>query len=416
MSRNSNRDNIGAGRAFDSRRILEGDRTLWIIYAILIIVSILVVYSSTAKMAYDVRSHLTTTESLRQQIMYVLVMSLPLIYIAHKINYNFYRYITRAGYIIFIGLTIATYFIGTTTNGAARWLQIGPIQFQPSEGLKIFTILMLARCMEGKQAVISKIKLLPTSLRLRSPEQKKIFWENTVPILGPIFASCAVIAPAHISSAAIVGMVSIIMLYIGRVPKWEIFRFSALAVVGAVAAFSLLSMVGVGRGNTAGGRLSTWITEWTTEGKKDYVHELSDTERAMIAIHNGGFIGEGAGHSTSRAVVIHPESDYAYAFFASEYGVIAAIVLMLLYLWITFRAIEICRRCPTAFLTFMTAGLGLLITCQAMLHIFVQVNFSPETGQTLPIISRGGSSLMFMSIAMGMIISVSRIPEKKKKI
>jgi cell division protein FtsW len=114
-------------------------------------------------------------------------------------------------------------------------------------------------------------------------------------------------------------------------------------------------------------------------------------------------------------VVIHPESDYAFAFFTSEYGIIAAIVLMLLYLWITFRTLEICRRCPNAFLAFMTAGLGLLITCQAMLHILVQVNISPETGQTLPFISRGGSSLMFMSIAMGMILSVSRIPEPNNK-
>jgi cell division protein FtsW len=412
----NSRDKRGADRVFDARSIFEGDRTLWIIYAVLIIVSILVVYSSTAKMAYNPSSHLTTTESLRQQIMYVLVMSLPLIYIAHKIPYNFYRYITRIGYWTFIILTIATYFVGATTNGAARWLPIGPIQFQPSEGLKIFTILMLARCMESKQDVITKIKLLPTSFKFRSPEQQKIIRENTIPILGPIVVSCLVIAPAHISSAAIVGMVSIIMLYIGRVPKWEIFKFGSLAVAGAVVAFSLLSLVGFGRGDTASGRFSTWITEWTTEGKKDYVHKLSDTECAMIAIHNGGFIGEGAGHSSSRAVVIHPESDYAYAFFASEYGFIAAIVLMLLYLWITFRAIEICRRCPTAFLTFMTAGLGLLITSQAMLHIFVQVNFLPETGQTLPFISRGGSSLMFMSIALGMIISVSRIPEKKKKI
>lgn len=412
----NSRDKRGTDRVFDARSIFEGDRTLWIIYAVLIIVSILVVYSSTAKMAYNPSSHLTTTESLRQQIMYVLVMSLPLIYIAHKIPYNFYRYITRIGYWTFIILTIATYFVGTTTNGAARWLPIGPIQFQPSEGLKIFTILMLARCMESKQDVITKIKLLPTSFKFRSPEQQKIIRENTIPILGPIVVSCLVIAPAHISSAAIVGMVSIIMLYIGRVPKWEIFKFGSLAVAGAVVAFSLLSLVGFGRGDTASGRFSTWITEWTTEGKKDYVHKLSDTECAMIAIHNGGFIGEGAGHSSSRAVVIHPESDYAYAFFASEYGFIAAIVLMLLYLWITFRAIEICRRCPTAFLTFMTAGLGLLITSQAMLHIFVQVNFLPETGQTLPFISRGGSSLMFMSIALGMIISVSRIPEKKKKI
>lgn len=405
-----------ARQVSDSSHIFEGDRTLWIIYAVLIVVSILVVYSSTAKMAYDISSRLTTTESLRQQIMYVLVVSLPLIFISHKVNYNVYRYITRFGYWLFIALTIATYFVGATTNGAARWLPIGPIQFQPSEGLKIFTILMLARCMEKRQDIITKIKLLPTSLKLSSPEQKRIIRENTIPILGPIVISCLVIAPAHISSAAIVGMVSIIMLYIGRVPKWEIFKFGSLAVIGAVVAFSLLSLVNIGRGDTAGGRLSTWITEWTTDGKKDYVYELSDTERAMIAIHNGGFIGEGAGHSSSRAVVIHPESDYAYAFFTSEYGFIAAIVLMLLYLWITFRALEICRRCPTAFLTFMTAGLGLLITCQAMLHILVQVNLFPETGQTLPFISRGGSSLMFMSVALGMIISVSRIPEKKKKI
>lgn len=411
-----NRDNRGVDTTFESRHIFEGDRTLWIIYAVLIIVSILVVYSSTAKMAYATTSHLTTTESLRQQIMYVLVMSLPIIYIAHKVNYNVYRYITRICYWTFVLLTIATYIVGVKTNGVARWLPIGPIKFQPSEGLKIFTILMLARCMERKQDVITKIKLLPTSFKFRRPEQQKIIRENSIPILWPIFVSCAVIAPAHISSAAIVGLVSLIMLYIGRVPKWEIFRFASFAVVGAVLLFSLLSLIGLGRGSTAGGRFSTWITEWTTEGKKDYVHKLSDTERAMIAIHNGGFIGEGAGHSSSRAVVIHPESDYAFAYFTSEYGLIAAIVLMLLYLWITFRAIEICRRCPNAFLTFMTAGLGLLITCQAMLHIFVQVNFIPETGQTLPIVSRGGSSLMFMSIALGIIISVSRIPEKKKNI
>lgn len=398
----------------NTRRILEGDRTLWIIYAVLIVVSILVVYSSTAKMAYDITSHLTTTESLRQQIMYILVMSLPLIFIAHKINYNFYRYITRIGYWLFICLTILTYFIGATTNGAARWLPIGPIQFQPSEGLKIFTVLMLARCMERRQDVITKIKLLPTSLKLRSTEQRRILRENTIPILGPIILSCIVIAPAHISSAVIVAMVSVIMLYIGRVPKWEIFKFCSIACIAAVVGFALLSLVGIGRGGVAGDRLTTWITEWTTNGQKSRVNDLSDTERAMIAIHEGGFMGEGAGHSSSRAVIIHPESDYAFAFFTSEYGFIAAIVLMLLYLWITFRAIEICRRCPTAFLTFMTAGLGLLITCQAMVHILVQVNFLPETGQTLPFISRGGSSLMFMSIALGMILSVSRIPEKKK--
>jgi cell division protein FtsW len=189
-----------------------------------------------------------------------------------------------------------------------------------------------------------------------------------------------------------------------------LFKTLIVGVVSAALGFTLLAMVGMGRGDTAVTRLTRWVTEMTTSGEKQYFYEMSDTELAMIAIHNGGLMGEGAGHSSSRAIVIHPESDYAYAFFASEYGVVAALVLMLLYLWITFRAIEICRRCTTAFPTLMAAGLGLLITCQAMLHILVQVNLFPETGQTLPLISRGGSSLMSMSIALGMIISVSRMP------
>ncbi len=419
MSEEIQADAVGREAAAEmlnrNRRRLEGDRTLWIIYAVLIVVSILVVYSSTAKMAYDISSDMTTTDSLRQQLMLVMTMSLPVIFIAHKINYTFYRRITPLAYWLFVMLTVATYFVGATTNGAARWLPIGPIKFQPSEGLKIFTVLMLARRMETRQSTINKLKLLPKFWRLNNPKEKKIFKENTWPLLGPVIISCAVIFPAHTSSAVIIFIASVIMLYIGRASKLELFKFCLIVAIVGSLGLGLLSLVGIGRGDTAGGRLSTWITEWTTNGEKRFVYELSDTERAMIAIRNGGIMGEGAGHSSSRAVVIHPESDYAYAFFTSEYGVIAAFVLMLLYLWITFRSIEICRRCTTAFPTLMTAGLGLLITCQAMLHILVQVNLIPETGQTLPLISRGGSSLLFMSLALGMIISVSRTTSYTKK-
>lgn len=395
--------------------IFEGDRTLWIIYAVLIVISVLVVYSSTAKMVYDISSSLTTTESLRQQLMLIMVMSLPMIFIAHKVNYTFYQRITKILFWLFVLLTLATYVVGSTTNGAARWLPIGPFKFQPSEILKIATIMMLARCMEDRQSTIHNIKLLPTSFKLRSAEQKRILRENTWPILGPVIVACGVIAPAHISSAAIIGIASLLMLYIGRVPKREILKILIVGASVAIIGFTLLSLVGIGRGSVGFTRLTRWITELTTDGNRSYVYELSDTERAMIAIHNGGLMGEGAGHSTSRAVVIHPESDYAYAFFASEYGVIAALVLMLLYLWITFRSIEICRRCTTPYPTLLAAGLGLLITCQAMLHIMVQVNLLPETGQTLPLISRGGSSLMSMSIALGMIISISRAPNLTTK-
>jgi cell division protein FtsW len=207
---------------------------------------------------------------------------------------------------------------------------------------------------------------------------------------------------------------SILMLYIGRVSLRELAKFILLTSAVGILAITTMSLVGMGRGDTAGGRFSQWVNTWV-DGRHDAVYEFSDTERAMIAIHEGGLVGKGAGHSASRAAIIHPESDYAYAFFISEYGLIIALILMFLYLWIFFRSIEIFRRCTTVFPGLMTLGLGLLITCQALIHILVQVNLIPETGQTLPLISRGGSSLLFTTIAFGMILSVSRKSNKESE-
>ena len=160
----------GAEQLSSHKRIIEGDRMLWIIFMVLVIVSILVVYSSTAKMAYDISSSMTTADSLRQQIMLV-VMAVPLLFVVHKIDYKFFMRLTPLLYYLFIILTIATYFIGATTNGAARWIALGPIQFQPSEGLKIMTILMLARRMDGFKANINKVNIMPTSWHLRDKNQ-----------------------------------------------------------------------------------------------------------------------------------------------------------------------------------------------------------------------------------------------------
>lgn len=415
-NRNTHNNNTEAARTLleKNRRIFEGDRTLWIIYTVLLVISILVVYSSTAKMAYDISSKMTTTDSLRQQIMFV-VLAIPTIFMVHKIDYKVFMRLTPLFYYIFIALTIATYFVGTTTNGAARWIAIGPIQFQPSEGLKILTILMLARRMESRQGNINTINLLPTSWRLSDPRQQRIIRENTRPLLGPVILSCAVIVPAHTSTAVLIFLVSVVMLYIGRVRISELVKLAVILGAVGIVGLSALTLAGVGRGDTATGRLSTWVQEWVGDGKVNASYELSDTQRAMIAIRNGGLFGEGAGHSTSRAVIIHPESDYAYAFFLSEYGLIIGLLLMLLYLWVFFRSMEICKRCKTAFPALMTMGLGLLITCQALLHIFVQINIIPETGQTLPLISRGGTSLLFTTLAFGMIISVSRTNQLREE-
>lgn len=410
----THREESGAEELLNKhKRVIEGDRMLWIIFMVLIVVSILVVYSSTAKMAFDISSTMTTADSLRQQIMLV-VLAIPLLFVVHKIDYKHFMRLTPLLYYLFVILTVATYFIGATTNGAARWIALGPIQFQPSEGLKIMTILMLAKRMDSFTGNINKVNILPTSWHFRDSKQMTILKNNTRPILGPVILSCAVIMPAHTSSAILIFITSVTMLFIGRVRIKELLKFVvAMGVVGIVG-LTFLSAIGIGRGDTAGGRFSVWLEEWRGEGTVESMYELSDTQRAMIAIHDGGLFGEGAGQSTARAVVIHPESDYAYSFFISEYGLIIALILMFLYLWIFFRSIEIFRRCTTVFPGLMTLGLGLLITCQALLHILVQVNIIPETGQTLPLISRGGSSLLFTTIALGMILSVSRKSSMEK--
>lgn len=406
-AKNSDKSPKQTSEAKPSSRVFEGDRTLWIIFWVLITISILVVYSSTAKMTYEVGSNMSLFDALQKQIMYVM-MAIMLIFVVHKIDYKVYMRLSLILYIIFVLCTIATYFVGVNINDSSRWLKIGFFTFQPSEGLKITTILMLARAMESRQAIINNIKILPTTLKFKSKEFKEVFWNNTVPLIGPVVVSCAVILPAHTSSAAIVFITSLIMLYIGRVHLKEIMKFFLVVFSVGMLGILTLVMLDAGRIDTAKNRITKWTHEWTHESTAKTINDISDTQRALIAIREGGIVGKGAGQSTSRVLVTHPESDYAYAFFISEYGIIAGLMLILLYIWLFFRAMDIGQQCRTPFPTLMTLGLGLLITGQALLHILVQVNFMPETGQTLPFISRGGSSLLFSTVALGMIISVSR--------
>lgn len=394
-------------------RIFEGDRTLWIIFTVLLVISILVVYSSMAKMTYDATSKMSLFDALQKQVVFV-IGAVILIFVVHKIDYKVYMRWTYLFYLVCVICTVAVYFVGEKTNDAARWLSIGPIKFQPSEALKIATILMLARVMESRQATINRLKIIPTSFKLRSPKQREILRKNTIPLLGPVLLSCIVIIPAHTSSALIVFIISIIMLYIGRVSIREIVKFCL--VIGVIGAMGLgaMELADKGRVDIAARRIERWGNEWFGDTQARSISDISDTQRALIAIHNGGLVGEGAGQSTSRVLVTHPESDYAYAFFVSEYGIIMGLILMLLYIWIFFRAMDIGQQCTTPFPTLMTLGLGLLITAQALLHILVQVNFLPETGQILPFISRGGSSLLLSTLSLGMIISVSRTNYNKR--
>ena len=187
-------------------RIFTGDRVLWIIIAALAVISVLVVYSSTAKMAYDAHTARSTAHFLRQQLM-ILGFSLVIMVAVQKINCRIYNLFSRPVYFLSVALTLAVYFIGATTNGAARWIPLGPFQFQPSEALKVATVLFLARQLAGRQSKIDRIRIVPTWKFWTwhsSALQRKIWREGTWPILMPVLVSCLVIFPAHTSSAVLV--------------------------------------------------------------------------------------------------------------------------------------------------------------------------------------------------------------------
>ncbi len=391
-------------------RPFTGDRVLWVIIATLATISVLVVYSSTAKMAYDAHTARSTAHFLRSQFT-VLGGSLFAMLVVQRINSRVYNFFARPVYFLSVLATVAVYFIGMSINGAARWIPLGPIQFQPSEALKVATVLFLAQQLAGRQSKIDKIRIVPSwkFWTWTTPPQQKIWREGTWPILMPVLVACLVIFPAHFSSALLVFLASWVMMLIGRVRFGELLKLLAWAVAAAV----LATQLNLGRGGTAGNRFDTWVRLWSEPQTEKPIDYLTDTERSMIAIHNGGIFGEGAGQSAMRVEMIHPESDYAFAFFVEEYGLLLAVVLLMLYLWIFFRAIEIFRRCGTAFPGLLVLGLALQITCQALLHIMVTVNLCPETGQTLPLISRGGSAVLFTAIALGMILSVSRQNDEK---
>lgn len=390
-------------------RLFTGDRVLWTIVATLMVMSILVVYSSTAKMVYQGASDTGTYSYMFKQICFV-GLGLGVMLWVHKVDYEKYRtwaWVVYGGALL---LTIAAYVpgIGLVVNGARRWIPLGFMTLQPSELLKVTTIMILAKQLGARQRNIENMALLPPLEFWRWGRTwrrvKRILTESTIPILGPVVLSCAVILPAHTSSAALLFVTCWIMLAIGRVRKGELGRLMLLAIAAALLAMGALN---IGRSDTAAGRMDVWIS--TLFGDEQVpIEDLSDTQRSMIAIYNGGLTGMGAGQSLMRVELIHPECDYAFAFIVEEYGLLFAILIMMLYLWIFYRCKVIFDGCASGFPSLLVLGLGLMITFQALIHILVTINFMPETGQPLPFISHGGSSIISASLALGMVLGVSR--------
>ncbi|MCC8088599.1 MAG: FtsW/RodA/SpoVE family cell cycle protein [Rikenellaceae bacterium] len=406
-------------------RLFGGDRVLWMIFGILSVFSLLVVYSSTASLVYAKYGGNTFHDLLFQ--LGCVGVGFSIVIFFHLIDIEDYNKFAKITFIISLVLMALIYVpgIGQKINGAYRWIKIPftGLTFQPSDLLKVSVVILLAQQLAARQKIIKKMKLLPSfypgDWRYDKDRNIRILKENTLPILGPVVLACGSILAFNFSTSALLFLTCLLMLILGRVSAREIFRMLFLGFIFLIFAVLVMKAAGVGRVATWEKRLGIVRVDESEKERQlsDAQSEFSQVAQARIAIASGGILGKGPGNSTQRTHLPLPYSDFAYAFITEEYGVIGASAVLIIFLWIFFRSVLISRRCATAFPSLLVLGLGLTIIIQALTNMAVAVGLFPITGQPLPIISKGGTSIMFMCMALGIIIGVSRqIEEKQKKV
>ena len=369
---------------------IHGDKTIWAVVVLLSILSILTVYSSIATLAYKYKAGDTAPYLLKHTG--IILFGLVLMYFAHKIRSGYYSRFATLALIIAAPLLLLTLLSGSNINEASRWLKIPIIDltFQTSDFAKIALIMYVARRLSVSQNEI------------------KDFKSAFLPIILPVVIVCVLIMPANFSTSAMLFTTCLILMFIGRIN----FKY-ILAVIGTgIIAVCILGLV-IWNFPGAIHRGATWKAR--IENFKDGKSELNyQVEQSKIAIATGGVFGKGPGKSTQRNFLPHPYSDFIYAIIIEEYGLWMAVFVIFLYLVLLHRAVRIATKCQKIFPSLLAIGCSFILVFQAMINMAVAVNLVPVTGQPLPLVSMGGTSIWFTSIAIGMVLSASRELEKEK--
>lgn len=363
----------------------RGDRWIWLIIILLSILSVLAVYSATGTLAYK---RGVGSESLMFKHLFFIVIGFVMIYFAHLLNYRYYAGISKILMIITIPLLLYTLVFGSTVNDASRWIAIPGtgLTFQTSDLAKLALITFLARTLTKKQENIKDVK------------------KSFLPIMGSVCIVFILIGLANLSTALMLFGVSILLLLIGRIS----FKQIAIVCVGGAALLSILVLFGPRR-ETYKSRIKAYFNPEMQHADKTF-----QQDQAKIAIASGGIIGKGPGNSTQRNFLPHPYSDFIYAIIVEEYGMVGGIIVVILYLILMYRITKIVTQAPKAFGALLAAGLGFSLTIQALANMAVAVNLFPVTGVPLPLVSMGGTSILFTSVAFGIILSVSKDVEEYK--
>ena len=358
---------------------LKGDKVIWFIVFSLSLFSVMVVYSAAGWT--DLINHLIR-----------IFIGLFCMYIVHLIPFKYFSKLGQIGYFSSLLLLLLVFLVGVSINGASRWIEIAGLQFQPSDIAKITVIIYLSRQISLNRNRIQKFK--------------DFFWN----ILLPLLVVCALILPNNFSTSALVFLNGIVLMFIAKI------RFSfILKVVSTATFFGLLIVLPTFLTpviNDIIPRSQTWVSRTNTYS--DRTHDLSildkkhQQKQALVAIQNGGVYGSGPGKSSQRSILPLPASDFIFAIILEEYGLIGGVFALLLYLILLFRAIRISLKIDSVFGSLVSVGLIFSLVFQALIHMLVSIGLMPVTGQTLPLISMGGTSLVFTFIAIGIVLSVSR--------
>lgn len=375
---------------------LQGDKQIWWILGLLSLISVVTVYSSISSLAYRQAGGNTEAVILRHTLF--LVMGFVVTYFVHLLDISKYVHIAKLLLYLSPFLLLYTLIFGISIGNARRWINVMGLSFQTADFVKLVLIVNLAAMLAGKIHIEYKRKDL----------LEIITWCGIIVLL---------ISVSSFSSAIILGFTCFIIMWIGKVPGHYL-RSLVFVIVGVISSVLLTGyLIRVTTGKEVG-RISTVIDR--TEGflgtdldRDGYVGgylggKSAQKNYAHVAIASGGLIGVGPGNSSQKNILPEAYSDYIYSIIIEEYGLIGGIVVIGLYLWLLSRGIANIDFTERAFGGLLCVGLTLLLVFQAFAHMSINVGLGPVTGQTLPLISRGGTSALFSFIALGIVLSVSK--------
>ncbi|MDX2062785.1 MAG: putative peptidoglycan glycosyltransferase FtsW [Bacteroidia bacterium] len=361
---------------------LSGDRGIWLMIILLMLVGVLATYSASSSVAF--RNSGGDTERYLLRHLGFLALGFGVMYLTSRADYRLFARFSKLLIVLSVGLLAYNQLFGVRIGdqAATRWISVMGISFQPSDLAKFSLMVYLARLLTENQ------------------EQIKDFYRGFIPAIAWVVVICGLILPSNLSTAALCFVVSILLMYIAGI---SLRHMLGMAGLGAVMVLLLLSLGMLGRASTWKSRIDNYTSSWT-----DPDHEPSfQTQQANIAIASGGWVGRGSGKSLQRNYLPEAHADFIYAIILEEYGLLGGVVVMALYLIVLFRSVAIVTVSKT-FGALLAAGLSFLIVIQALVNMGVTTGLLPVTGLTLPLISMGGTSILFTCLSFGVILAVSR--------